>query len=67
MDISSAATVNSLSGQAVGQSVENEVLKKALENQKQTATQLINAVPQPQKSSSANLPQHLGQNINTTA
>lgn len=67
MDISSAATVTALSGQAVGQSVENEVLKKALENQKQNVAALINAVPQPQKPSSANLPQHLGQNVNTTA
>lgn len=67
MDISGASTVNALSGQAVGQSVDNSVLKKALENEKQNAAALINALPEPQKPTSANLPQHLGQNINTTA
>lgn len=67
MDISSASTVNSLSGQSVGQSTDNQVLKKALEAEKQNAAALINALPQPQKTSSANLPQHLGQNVNTTA
>lgn len=67
MDISSASTVSALSGQAVGQSVDNQVLKKALENEKQNAAALINALPQPQEPSSANLPPHLGQNVNTTA
>ena len=67
MDISSASSVSALSGQAVGDAVENKTLKKALENEAQNAAALVNAVPQPAKPSSANLPSHLGQNVNTTA
>ncbi|MDP2144482.1 MAG: YjfB family protein [Gallionella sp.] len=43
------------------------VLKKANDIQAQTAMALINAIPQPPQQSAANLPPHLGQNINTTA
>lgn len=67
MDISSASSVSALSGQSVGNSVENEVLRKSQEIQAQNAAALINSIPQPTKSSSVNLPSHLGQNINTTA
>jgi len=67
MDISSASSVSALSGQSVGNSVENEVLRKAQEIQAQNAATLINSIPQPTKSSSASLPSHLGQNVNTTA
>jgi hypothetical protein len=67
MDISSASSVSALSGQSVGNSVENEVLRKAQEMQAQNAAALINSVPQPAKPSPANMPSHLGQNVNTTA
>jgi hypothetical protein len=67
MDISSASSVSALSGQSAGQSVGNEVLKKAMDIQAQNAATLINSVQQPEKSSSANMPSHLGQNINTSA
>lgn len=67
MDISGASSVNALSGQAVGDAVDNQVLKKVLEIEKQNAAALLNAVPQPAKPSSANLPPHLGQNVNITA
>lgn len=67
MDISSASSVSALSGQSVGNADGNEVLKKALEIQAQNAAALINSIPQPAKSSSANMPSHLGQNVNTTA
>jgi len=67
MDISSASSVSALSGQSVGNSAQNEVLRKAQEIQAQNATALIDSVQQPAKSSSANMPSHLGQNVNTTA
>ncbi|WP_041673488.1 putative motility protein [Sulfuricella denitrificans] len=67
MDISSASSVSALSGQSAGTSVENEVLRKAQEIQAKSAAALINSVTQPTKSSSVNLPSHLGQNINTSA
>jgi hypothetical protein len=43
------------------------VLKKALDIEAQGAMQLIAALPQPPQQSAANLPPHLGQNIDTTA
>lgn len=43
------------------------VLKKAIDVEAQAAMALINAIPQPRQTSSANLPPHLGQNINTAA
>ncbi|MDD5328799.1 MAG: YjfB family protein [Sulfuricella sp.] len=66
MDISSAATVSPLSGQAVGDSADSQVLKKALETGARTAAQ-TDETQHPAKPSSANLPPHLGQNVNTTA
>lgn len=67
MDISSASSVSALSGQSVGMSVGSEVLKKTQQIQAQTIADLINAAPQPEKSAAANMPPHLGQNVNTTA
>lgn len=58
----SAASVRD-SGDAVGLSV----LKKAIDIEAQGAMALIAALPQPPQQSAANLPPHLGQNINTTA
>ncbi|HZW24897.1 MAG TPA: YjfB family protein [Gallionella sp.] len=56
----SAAPVRD-SGDAVGLSV----LKKAIDIEAQSAMALIAALPQPPQP--ANLPPHLGRNINTTA
>ncbi|MHB1619370.1 MAG: YjfB family protein [Sulfuricella sp.] len=67
MDISGASSISTLSGQATGDAVGTQVLKKALEIQAQNAKALVDSLPQPVKSASANLPQHLGQNVNTTA
>jgi hypothetical protein len=67
MDISSASSVSALSGQSVGNAIENEVLKKAREIQAQSTAAIINSIPQPAKSPSVNMPSHLGQNVNTTA
>ncbi len=67
MDISGASSISTLSGQAAGDAVGTQVLKKALEIQTQNAKILIDSLPQPAQSTSANLPQHLGQNVNTTA
>jgi hypothetical protein len=61
MNTSSALVQNA--SDAVGVAV----LKKANDIQAQTAMALINAIPQPPQQSAANLPPHLGQNINTTA
>lgn len=66
MEISSASTISTLSGQAVGNEVGNQVLKKALETDAQQAAALINATQTVAKTS-VNLPDHLGQNVNTTA
>jgi hypothetical protein len=67
MDISSASSVNSLSGQASGEAITNIMQKKVMDMATQNAAALIDALPQPSKISSANLPPHLGQNVNTTA
>jgi hypothetical protein len=71
MDISGASNISALSGQAAGQAtgdaVSLQVLKKAMDMQAQSAAALIDALPQPAKASSANMPAHLGQNVNTTA
>ena len=45
--------------------VQLSVLKKAMQIEQQGAMALIAALPQPVQS--ANLPDHLGQNVNTTA
>lgn len=61
MNISAAITQNT--GDTVGLSV----LKKAINIEAQNAISLINAIPQPPQQSAANLPPHLGKNINTMA
>lgn len=43
------------------------VLKKSIDSEAQAAMALINAIPQPPQTSSANLPPNLGRNINVTA
>lgn len=43
------------------------VLKKSLDSEAQGALALINSIPQPPQTSTANLPPNLGQNINVTA
>ncbi len=43
------------------------VLKKAINIEAQAALELISATPPSPQPSAANLPPHLGQNINTTA
>lgn len=67
MDISSASSVNALSGQAVGDAVGISVQKKAMEMDKQNMAAVLATVPQPAKPSSFNLPPNLGRNVNTTA
>lgn len=56
---------------ALAQNTSNEVgmavLKKAIDIEGQGSMALINAIPQPPQQSAANLPPHLGQNINVTA
>ena len=69
MEVSNSSIASSI---LFDQSASNEigiaVLKKALDSQAQSAAALINALPQPDKTSSSNnLPSHLGQNVNTTA
>jgi hypothetical protein len=53
--------------QNINDAVGMAMLKKASEIQASSALALLNAIPQPQQTSAANLPPHLGQNINTTA
>lgn len=67
MDISSASSVSSLSGQSVGDSVSTIIQKKAMDMDKQNMADVLKSVQQPASPSSSNLPQHLGQNVNTTA
>ena len=55
----------SLAGQGSGDSAAMLALKKVMEAQKQNAATLV-AASQPENSSN-NLPQNLGQNVNTTA
>jgi len=65
MDVSSIASLaTSLTNSSVNQSVGITVLKKALDVESSTAAALIDAIP---AAPSANLPPHLGQNVNTTA
>lgn len=53
--------------QNTGDEVGLAVLKKAINIEAQSAMALINAIQQPPQQNAANLPPHLGQNINTTA
>ncbi|MFH1494102.1 MAG: YjfB family protein [Pseudomonadota bacterium] len=64
--MNTSTALASMAGQATGDAVGVSVLKKALQAEAQNAQQLINSVPQPEKTTN-NLPPNLGQNINTTA
>jgi hypothetical protein len=65
MDVSSIAKLSSsIAETGQRQEVSLTVLKKAMQMQEATATQLLEALPSVQ---SANLPAHLGNKINTTA
>lgn len=69
MDVSGLAaavtTPTSADGGGLSQAVSIAVLKKALDVSAESATALIEAIPDNQ--ATPNLPAHLGQNINTTA
>jgi Putative motility protein len=67
MDISSASSVNALSGQAVGESVGTSIQKKAMDLDKQNMAAVLGTVQPPAKPSTSNLPPNLGQNVNTKA
>lgn len=60
--VTSATVAASMAETKAGQAISMEVLKKALDAQATAAAGMIEALPQVQ-----NLPDHLGQNINTTA
>ena len=57
---------NSALAQSANDEVGLAVLKKAMDIEARNAMALLDAIPQPAKNP-ANLPPHLGQNINTTA
>ncbi|MCE1242311.1 putative motility protein [Oryzomicrobium sp.] len=66
MDVTSiAATATAMTTLNQTNQVQLSVLKKAMQIEQQGAMALIAALPQPVQS--ANLPDHLGQNVNTTA
>lgn len=66
MDINAIASVaTELSASSLQQKVDMTVLKKALDISSSNALALIEALPS--APAAANLPAHLGQNINTTA
>jgi hypothetical protein len=65
MEISSIANLATrIETTRTGQEVEIAVLKTALDTQAASAAALLEALPPVQ---SANLPPHLGQNVNTSA
>ena len=65
MDITSiASAATSIADTGTKQDIDVAVLKKAMQIETSTATALIDAI---QPAPSANLPAHLGTNINTTA
>lgn len=66
MSAGTNAALASMTGQNTGDAVGVSVLKKAMQIEAQNAQMLINAVPQPEKTTN-NLPPNLGRNINTTA
>jgi hypothetical protein len=59
--------INPVSNMATNVSAGTSVLKKAVDAQAQTALILIESIAQTPTENAANLPLHLGQNINTTA
>ena len=63
MDVSAIATAaKAFSATQVGDAPQAPIMKKAQEAEGKGALALLDALPKP-----ANLPSHLGQNINTTA
>ena len=65
MDVNGIANMaTSLAEVQSSQAVGIAVIKKALDMERDGAAALLNAIPPP---SSVNLPEHLGQIINTTA
>ena len=66
VSISTNSGTSPLYDQSSGQATGLEVLKKAQQIQAENTATLVNAISQPEKSS-VNLPDNLGQNINTTA
>lgn len=63
MDVNAIASLaTDMSASKLQQEVGMTVLKKALDISSSNALSLIQALPTP-----ANLPSHLGQNVNTTA
>ncbi len=62
-----AASVSAFQAAQTADAVGTAVLKKAMDVSAQSAQALIEAIPAAPQSGSANLPAHLGQNINTTA
>ncbi len=67
MDVSgvSNGSQSNISDAGVSQSVQIDVLKKAINTDQSNALALIQAVPQPP--ATPNLPPNLGNNVNTTA
>lgn len=63
INMNTSSALAQTSNDAVGM----RVLKKAIDVEAQAALNLINAISKPQQLSAANLPPHLGQNINTSA
>jgi len=61
--MNASASLAQSSNDAVGMTI----LKKAIDIEAQTAMALINTIPQQTQPDAANLPQNLGQNVNTTA
>ena len=66
VNMNTSTVLASMAGQSTGDAAGAAVLKKAIQIEAQNAQQLINALPQPEKTTN-NLPPNLGQNINTTA
>ncbi len=68
MDVSAIARAsNTLADVGVSQQVSIAVLKKALDVSEESATALIEAIPDSSANAVPNLPPNLGRNINTTA
>ena len=66
VNMNTSTALASMAGQSTGDAVGVSVLKKAIQIEAQNAQQLIDALPQPEKTTN-HLPPNLGQNINTTA
>ncbi|MEW6563383.1 MAG: putative motility protein [Pseudomonadota bacterium] len=65
IDMNASSAIAQQMSQTSGDQVALAVLKKSMNAEAQAALALIQAIPQP--TPAANLPPHLGQNINVTA